>query len=53
MTYRATKTILAGPGVIAYNVGDIVPDDAVKNLGAADKVAKENTKAAKEALPKP
>lgn len=59
MTYRATKTIYAGPGVIAFNVGDVVPEDAVKNLSAESKVAKDGTKAAsaatapKDTPPKP
>lgn len=49
MTYRATADIYVARGVRAYSVGDVVPDDAVKNLGVSDKVAKENTTAAKKA----
>lgn len=53
MTYRATATIYAGPGVRAYNVGDVVPDSAVENLGIKGKVAKEGTKAAAKATTAP
>lgn len=40
MTYRAKTDIHAAPGVIAYLVGDVVPDSAVKNLGVEAQVEK-------------
>ncbi len=46
----AVKDIYAAPGVLAFRVGDPVPDSAVTNLKAEDKVANETTKTAKEAL---
>ncbi len=46
----AVKDIYAAPGVLAFRVGDPVPDSAVENLDAADKVANETTKTAKTAL---
>ncbi len=50
MTVRATQDIYAAPGVLDYRKGDIVPDSAVKNLGAEDKVAGEKTRAVAEAV---
>ena len=46
MTHIATQDIYAARGVLAFRRGDVVPDSAVENLGAQDKVASERTKAA-------
>jgi hypothetical protein len=38
MTFRATANIYVGGVVLAYTPGDVVPDSAVENLKAHDKV---------------
>ncbi len=46
----ATQDIYAAPGVLAFRVGDPVPESVIENLQAQDKVANETTKTAREAL---
>jgi hypothetical protein len=46
----AVQDIYAAPGVLAFRVGDPVPDSAVENLKAQDKVANETTKTAQTAV---
>ena len=52
-TYRAVVDIFVAPGVRAFRPGEIVPAEVIKNLGIEAKVAKQTTKAAKDALPAP